>query len=60
MGSGQAEAGVGVVSSQKKDMAFSLRPLQPENAEAVLLIYGKGIAKGHDATFEAKVPRVGA
>ena len=40
-------------------MAFSLRPLQPENAEAVLLIYGKGIAKGY-ATFEAKVPRVGA
>ena len=59
MGSGQAEAGVGVVSSHKKDMAFSLRPLQPEDAEAVLLIYGKGIAKGH-ATFEAKVPRVGA
>ena len=48
-----------MVSSQKKDMAFSLRPLQPEDAEAVLLIYGKGIAKGH-ATFEAKVPRVGA
>ena len=59
MGSGQAEAGVGVVSSQKKDMAFSLRPLQPEDAEAVLLIYGKGIAKEY-ATFEAKVPRVGA
>ena len=59
MGSGQAEAGVGVVSSQKKDMAFSLRPLQPEDAEAVFLIYGKGIAKGY-ATFEAKVPRVGA
>ena len=59
MGPGQAEAGVGVLSPQKKDMAFSLRPLQPENAETVLLIYGKGIAKGH-ATFEAKVPRVGA
>ena len=40
-------------------MAFSLRPLQPEDAEAVLLIYGKGIAKG-TATFEDKVPRVGA
>ena len=59
MGSGQAEAGVGVVSSQKKDMAFSLRPLQPEDAEAVFLIYGKGITKGH-TTFEAEVPRVGA
>lgn len=48
-----------MVSSQKKDMAFSLRPLQPEDAEAVFLIYGKGIAKGH-TTFEAEVPRVGA
>ena len=40
-------------------MAFSLRPLQPEDAEAVFLIYGKGITKGH-TTFEAEVPRVGA
>ena len=33
--------------------------IKEEIAENKILIYGKGITKGH-ATFEAKVPRVGA
>lgn len=36
-------------------MTLSLRTLQPEDAEAVLRIYGEGMATGH-ATFQADVP----